>query len=508
MNFDLINLNFAKTMAYLALVVVLTACADNNEIKPDPLPNDIQSLEKLLKDGLSGDTRLQAYYMLYGRYLHEDNDRAEQYIDELLKLAEEKNSTPYKARAIHGKGYVKHLKGDYLNALPSLLLAVDLFNELGDAARMADDINNIGLVFLTTEGYEDAIPYFEKATNEYSKTGDLQYQLMAYTNLAICHIKINDYPKAIDILETVLSLQTRIDATDNGRLAYYHNELARVYYFANDYIKSIRHYEKALELSKDTESNYVSHYGIGNVYIAMGNAQKAKHWLDQAPATTKDFKEGDIIKGLNVYGALYQLQGNHQKAAEVFEKAISLANKDIINEPLSETLDLLSQSYRALTDNGAKVAYDDIYRIADLKKQQQELKDSFYDGMNAKALQAALNQEVEAHNNRKLQASMEAQQWVIFRYGSAIVAGLLVLLWVTTRQKRKWALASQSWEAKSHELANTNQQLIANNKKLESENKDIMQDHEKLREISRQILAVDTSRGRTTAQHDNDEDKG
>ena len=503
MTFNRINLNLNKTVAYLAFVLIFSACADNHKIKTDPLPDDIQSLEKHLNNGLAGDTKLQAYYMLYGRYLHKDNDKAEWYTDELLKLAEEENSQPYIARATHGKGYVKQVKGDYLGALPALLLAVDLFDELDDAARMADDINNIGLVFLKVEGYKEAIPYFEKAATIYNKIGDHEYKNYAYTNLAICYSRTNSYVKAKDYLNEVISLLPK----GHEQIAYYHNELALVHYHSKDYDQSIQLYKKALEYSRTTEDKYVTHYGIANVYISMNDAEKAEEWLRQAPSiNSENLQERHIVKGHNVHGTLYQLKNNHAKAVEYFEQAINIADKNIVNEPLNNTLDLLSQSYRTLTANGAKVAYDDIYRVADLKEQQQELKDSFYNGMNAKALQAALNKEVEAHNNRKLQASMEAQQWVVFKYGAAIVAGLLVLLWFATRQKRKWALASQSWEAKSHELISENQQLMANNKKLKSENNDIMQDHEKLREISRQILAVDTSRGRKS-ELDNDKNK-
>ncbi|WP_185155929.1 tetratricopeptide repeat protein [Fulvivirga kasyanovii] len=487
-------MNLNKTVAYLALVLIFSACTDNHEIKPDPLPNDIPSLEKHLKDGLTGDTRLQAYYMLYGRYLYKDNDKAEWYIDELLKLAKEENSQPYIARAKHGKGYVKQIKGDYLGALPWLLQAVDLFDELDDVARMADDINNIGLIFLKVEGYKDAIPYFEKAAIAYKRTEDLKYQSVAVTNLAICNSKTQQYTEAKENIRLAVALQLQFDSNDVNRLAHVYNEAGNIFYNASQYNQAIEHYNKALAFNPNYEQMQVILYdNLANTYLTKGNYDKATKFLSKGRGISIDNKTA--VERYNIEGTLYQQQDKHLKAIEIFEQAINMADKEIINEPLNNTLELLSKSYRIMTDNGAKVAYEDIYRIADLKEQQQELKDSFYNGMNAKALQAALSKEVEAHNNRKLQASMEAQQWVMFRYAIAILVGLLMLLWVMTKQKRRWALSSHEWEAKSneweastHELEDTYQEIASENQELRSMHEKIKERHELFLEVSKRIL--------------------
>ena len=477
------NVNLTRPILYLLFLCMLSACENESEITPNKLPQETQELKNLLNKNTDADTRLAVYYQLYKNYRTTDLTQAAHYANQQRGLAEQLDNTLYLGRAYHALGALQEQAGEYIEAVNAYLHAIDAFEEIGYTAGVATDFNYLGLVFLHTEGYKDAIPYFEKAAETYREIGDLKNLSAVYSNLAICNTKEGNFTEAAGYLINVIDFQQQLKDNDNEWLAYYYNELARVYYFSRDYNRAIQYYKKALELSKSNESVYVSHYGIANVYIAQSNDENANNWLEQAISIqTEGLKNKDIIKGYNVRGELYQLQGNHQKAAEVFEKAITLANKEIINEPLSETLDLLSQSYRALTDNGAKVAYDDIYRIADLKKQQQELKDNFYNGMNAKALQAALNQEVEAHNHRKLQASMVDRQWLIAQGAGAIVAGLLLVIMIVT-------INTKATKKKACDARKLCAVLEEKNDALSKENKDYI---ELFAEIRRMAKEVDT----------------
>lgn len=469
MTFNRINLNLNKTVAYLALILLFTACADSHEIKPARLPDDIPSLEKHLNDGLAGDTRLQAYYMLYGRYLYKDNDKAEWYIDELLKLAKEENSQPYIARAKHGKGYVKQIKGDYLGALPSLLYAVDLFDEIGDATRMTDDINNIGLVFLKSEGYQDAIPYFEKAANIYQEVGDLKFLMDTYANLAICQYKLKNYPIAFDNISKAIDCQYKVDANDKEFLAYLYNVAGNIKYLNKQYNDALEHYNQAWtlegvsnEIKADIAHNFV------NTYTQKGEAyyNKAETWLNQAKiyqAQSANIENQNLVRQYNIEGTFYQSQGNHKKAIEIFENAIDKADKNIINEPLGKTLDLLTASYRA---SETRLDNSSLLSIIEIKDQQYALKESFYNGMNAKALQAALNQEVEKYNFEKKQAGMQQEQASILKFGGLTICLFLIGFVVFGVHSRQAAIARQQLKASSQALEAENHDLMNSGKRL------------------------------------------
>ncbi|GAA0891916.1 hypothetical protein GCM10009122_15950 [Fulvivirga kasyanovii] len=457
------------------------SCSNEPEITPEKLPTDTNSLKSLLDKDINPETRLEVYYRLYKAFRDSDLAQAAYYVNQQQDLAKEVVNKMYLGRAYHAQGMLQRRSGEYIEATNSYLQAIDIFEEVGYNSGVAADINNVGKLYQTIEGYKDAIPYFEKAAQIYEESGDFKNQSIAYTNLAICNSKTGRYAEAKENIKLAIAQQLQFDSNDANRLAHVYNEAGNIYYHANQYDQAIEYYNEALAFNPSHEQMLVILYdNLANTYLTKGNYDKATKFLLKGTGITIDTKTA--VERYNIEGTLYQLQGNHQKAVEVFNEAIALANKDIINEPLNNTLDLLSQSYRALTDNGAKVAYDDIYRIADLKKQQQELKDSFYDGMNAKALQAALNQEVEAHNNRKLQASMVDRQWLIAQGAGAIVAGLLIVIMVVT-------INTKATKKKAYDARKLCAVLQEEKDALAKENKD---HKELLAEIHRMASELDT----------------
>lgn len=431
------NVNLTQPILYLLFLFVLSACKDETEISPEKLPQDTQELESLLNKEIDTDTRLAVYYQLYKNHRSTDIEQAAHYASQQRGLAEQLDNTLYLGRAYHAQGTLQEQSGEYIEAVNAYLHAIDAFEKIEYRPGVATDLNYLGLVFMRSEGYKDAIPYFEKSAQIYKESRDFKNLSIAYTNLAICLYETESYISASDNIEKAIISHRKAEVSDNERLAYLYYLLGNIQHLTKDFDGAIDQYNKAWELANISDEIKADiAYNFMNTYAQMEqDKEKSNKWLAEAKKyqmQAQNIENENLVRQYNIEGEFHQLQGNHQKAVEIFNEAIALANKDIINEPLNNTLDLLSQSYRALTDNGAKVAYEDIYQIADLKEQQQELKNNFANGLSQKALQAALNREVEAHNQRKLQASMVDRQWLIAQGAGAIVVGLLMVIMVVT----------------------------------------------------------------------------
>ncbi len=110
---------------------------------------------------------------------------------------------------------------------------------------------------------------------------------------AEANMKAKKFPEAVALLEQVVGL--------NPVNANYQARLARAYYDAKDYRKSIAVYEKALELRAGFPFN--SAYNISCCYALLGDKEQSLKWLDKAFALgfrSLDFaRDDDDLKPLH-----------------------------------------------------------------------------------------------------------------------------------------------------------------------------------------------------------------
>ncbi|GAA0193507.1 hypothetical protein GCM10009122_56450 [Fulvivirga kasyanovii] len=437
----MINVNLIRTLAWSIVLTGAISCSDGTDMVPEELPEESHALEALLADDISNELRLEVYHKLYKLNRSGNEELAELYISKQLELAKAMENKIYEGKAYHAKGLLHKSTGKYISALNSYLHAINIF-EGTDNARMADDMNNIGNIFLETKGYDDAIPYFEKAANIYKSINDLPYLLSTYTHLAICHSNLEDFTRAAEYLNKALELQQQVDNTNLKSFAHIFNELGNSSYNSNDYDDAIKYYKKALSYAETlNDLKFDVFHNLANTYMHKGAGyfDEANNWLTkgQGYQETDGIDNLNLVQYYNINGEFYQLQGKHKKAVEAFNQAIAVADKEVINEPLVNTLELLSRSQRALTADNIKVDYADIYRVEDLKAQQLALKTRFASDLDYESLQIALNKEVERFNNTVLKASMENQQWLILQWTGIIIIVLLVALVITLIRANK-----------------------------------------------------------------------
>lgn len=431
----MINVNLIRTLAWSIVLTGAIACSDGTDMVPSELPEDSHALESLLADDISHELRLEVYHKLYKLNRSGNAELAELYINKQLELAKAIENKIYEGKAYHAKGLLHKSSGKYISALNSYLHAINLF-EGTDNARMADDFNNVGNIFMETKGYDDAIPYYEKAANIYKDINDLPYLLSTYTHLAICHSNLEDYAKASEYLNKALELQHQVDNTDMKSFVHIFNELGNSSYNSGDYDNAIEYYKKALSYAETLNNlKFDVFHNLANTYMHKGAGyfDEANYWLakGQGYQETDGIDNLNLVQYYNINGEFYQLQGKHKKAVEVLNQAIAVADKEVINEPLVNTLELLSKSQRALTAGNIKVDYADIYRVEDLKAQQLALKTRFASDLDYESLQIALNKEIERFNGKVLKASMENRQWLIMQWTGIIIIALLVALIIT-----------------------------------------------------------------------------
>ncbi|MBL3659015.1 tetratricopeptide repeat protein [Fulvivirga sediminis] len=169
---------------------------------------------------------------------------------------------------------------------------------------------------------------------------------------------------------------------------------------------------------------------IANIYNAKAEFDQTRKWLDKAHDLASKISLGETssILSLNIEGELYQLQGEHHKAIDIFNIAIDLADKEVINESLMQSLSLISKSQRALASKGSEIDIKDIFKIEDLRNKQDDLRSKLVNKLDYKSLQVLLDKEIEIHYRDIKQAEIDKERSTIIKWASAIILLFILVL--------------------------------------------------------------------------------
>ena len=407
---------------------------DSIEPSKGLLPKDRDGLEAITKSDTADIVKLKAYWQLYKLQSKINHTKALDYLENQLSLAKEIGNSKYEGLAHHGKGAVYRHIGQYSQAVNAILDATEVFEREEDVTRSAFNLAYIGYIFMKVGGHEAAIPYFDKALQGYQSVKNHKMTFETYVNLANTHRKKQqpDYYRAESYYIKAVDLQKQIGAINYGRLAYLYNEIGALNFQAERYAQAITAYQDALTYAgkMDTPTEMQT-----NLYINLAESalkldgeytNLANKWIGKALALSPNMADTDeqtAIKRLNTMGAYFHQTGQYEQALTQFNKAVVLANQEVVNKPLQETLSLITTTYKAMEDTGESVALASVFYYEDLKEEQNALEKELASTLNNTASPAALQKEVVLHYERKEAAVDQRLLMIAWQ-----VVGLLTIL--------------------------------------------------------------------------------
>jgi CHAT domain-containing protein len=171
------------------------------------------------------------------------------------------------------------------NALAALQLRQTIFgNESEEAAA---SLNDLGLVYGQTDP-EKALTYYEQALAIYEKLhpGDHPKIAIAKTNIGLMYLKTQLYGDAINNFESAQTIWQKIYPSGHPNEALALVNLGRTYSQMKDDKAALGYYEKALAIYKKSAGE--KHPDIASVYNQIGNIKLSENKFEDALA---DFQE-------------------------------------------------------------------------------------------------------------------------------------------------------------------------------------------------------------------------
>ena len=335
----------------LLIIIAVFALAFSAIAQQDGSSNQIDSLLKVLSTAKQDSNRVNTLVAISRQYLYINTDEGIRYGRQALQLADTLKfpSQIAAANSILGSNYVN--AAEYAKGLEHEYVALGIYEQLGDSAKQAVLLQNIGVAHQRARNSEEALKYEKRALAMFFALRDSNGVAALYNNIANVYRRKGMTDSVLFYnLKSLEMFQLINDPYGTARMIgnianYYADEgmfgSAMFYYF-----DAIRR-ERALEHAEGMTRNLGN---LGETYLEIAN-----------DTTGKIASDSLIPKGK---------AANLKLAIEYLEQAVALSDQQQLIDYYLEYTEALSNAYYAA--GRTKEAFD-LYQKFVAKK------DSVYD---------------------------------------------------------------------------------------------------------------------------------
>ena len=161
-----------------------------------------------------------------------DNRAAVEHHDQAYEIYASRGSWKEAARTLSNSVQPLILLGEYNRAFAASEKAREIFTRLGEGKRIASLENNVGNIFHRQDRFEEALAHYERAYRALAGYQEWEHAAVALSNMAMCLISLNDFPRALDCYKKARELCVKYDMPRLRDQADYN--IAYLYYFRGE----------------------------------------------------------------------------------------------------------------------------------------------------------------------------------------------------------------------------------------------------------------------------------
>jgi tetratricopeptide (TPR) repeat protein len=271
----------------------------------------------------------------------------------ILQQSKDVNYSLGVANSYHLIGEVFLHQGFYQESLKNLLEAEKIYLAENRNDEMAENLNQLGLVYYDMRQPDLALEKHEQALKIYEQSGNLKGIAYAYGCLGRMHEKKSDYPVALEYQTRALEYYEKVN-DKLGRATILEN-IGSIYEDLEDFPKARSYYENALALNRETGDSLSMIVNLNNLadgFRKTGKNDEAIELSGQALQLALRLKDKDqISSAYKDLGKVYNQAGRYQEAYLNLEKGRVLY-EDIYGEETRHQVALLQTLFDVERKNG------------------------------------------------------------------------------------------------------------------------------------------------------------
>ncbi|WP_316802917.1 tetratricopeptide repeat protein [Pedobacter nototheniae] len=302
---------------------------------------------------------------VYRQYLRLKNiEKAEQFADETIDLAQKLSLYNLAAMAYYRKALFYHGSSNYRKALENYEIALTKFSLANNQDMVAGTYLNMGAMYISIPDYAKSLEMNQKAIAIYLKMNNDADLASCYANISEIYKDIKQHSKALDYLQKALKIFIANGESERG-VAVVYNGIAGAYLNAanTELVKmgiipeqkfslALTNLHKALKVAEIIKDDGVS----ASIYLNLGKTYEGILQNDMALASYQKalaFSKGDDDQNLSAsvlqsLSDFYFKTGDEQKALEFSKNALKIATDNELLDEQKNALYSLSLIYEKL----------------------------------------------------------------------------------------------------------------------------------------------------------------
>lgn len=331
-------------------------------------PVAAQSADSLMAvlDTARNEQKVKTLNELFRATIQTDPVKAIGFTREALNLASEINDKRGQAAAYNNLGVAYRNQGALDKALQYYITSLKIYEQLDNKEGIATTKNNIATIYAMKKDYGQAMKFLEESQNLFIQLGDQVKIIGSMNNLGNLNSDLQLYEKAMRNFSEAYQLSQKINKPFADPL----NNMGNVYFRQGNYQRAIEHYQRALDIERESNNrlgmlNTITNIGIA--YTKAGQPKPAQEYLEQAEKLALELRAytgiPDILKNKSIN---YYRLGKLKDAYELLLKYDS-AREKIYGEESSRSI---AQMEIALQLNEKEKEYEIIRKQSEINALQ------------------------------------------------------------------------------------------------------------------------------------------
>lgn len=259
----------------------------------------------------------------------------------LAKLTLHKSSNTnlnLRGRVFNSAGTMANIQGDYTEAKTLYNGALQIWQQLGDKAGLAQALNNLGNVGKEQGDFDQAQSYYEQSLQLYRELNNKNGIALVANNLGSIAVENGEYEQATTLYEESLALKREIG--NRGSIALSLTNLGFTELLKGDFAQARILYQEALEIHEQLGNKSdvaLTYYNLGEVALYEKRFTDGEHFLQKSLQLLYDLQIfSSIPRCLEGLAAIALEQDQIQHATQLFGKADQLRETYKVSVPPSE----------------------------------------------------------------------------------------------------------------------------------------------------------------------------
>jgi CHAT domain-containing protein len=234
------------------------------------------------------------------------------------------------ARTLSGSIQPLLLLGRYAQALAAGARAGAIFRQQDNTRRLARLEINIGNIYHRQDRFIEALAFYERAYEQMLAFDDAEGLAAVLSNLSLCHISLNDFPKALELHQVA---RRHCEQKDMPILvAYADYNIAYLHFLRGEYGRSIQMLRDASVSAKKANDAYqlaLCNLDLSEIYLELNLSAEAGELGRAANAAFHDLGFGyEAAKALGFAAIASSRQGQAFEAVKLFAQAKEMFVRD------------------------------------------------------------------------------------------------------------------------------------------------------------------------------------